>query len=94
MKQYKIKDNVDLKELEKFGFENADFNEKYMIRYIADNHNKTFGESPEEHYRTLYFDRKTKEIYSYHDYFDEEISMDKKWIQDLIEKGLVEEQND
>lgn len=76
------------------GFEYDDFNEKFIIRYIADNHNKTFGESPEEHYRTLYYYKETKEIYSYHDYFDEEINMDKKWIQDLIEKGLVEEQND
>lgn len=76
----KIKDNVDLKELEKFGFEQADFNEKYLIRYIYIN--------KEVNYETLYVNKNTREIFAYDDYQDEKILMQNEWINDIAD--LVE----
>ena len=77
----KIKDNVDLKELEKFGFEQADFNKDYLIKYIYID--------KEINYETLYIDKNTREITAYDDYADEEIPIQKEWIEnieDLVEK--------
>lgn len=76
----KIKDNVDLKELKKFGFEQADFNEKYLIRYIYID--------KEINYETLYVDKNTRIIFAYDDYADEVIPMQDNWIEDI--KDLVE----
>lgn len=76
----KIKDNVDLKELEKFGFEQADFNETYLIRYIYID--------KEINYETLYVDKNTKEIFAYDDYQDEKIAIQDEWINDIA--NLVE----
>ena len=76
----KIKDNVDLKELEKYGFENADFNKKYMIRFIYID--------KEINYETLYIDKDTKEIFAYDDLQDEKIIMQDEWIKDIAD--LVE----
>ena len=82
----KIKDNVDLKELEKFEFEQADFNETYLIRYIYID--------KEINYETLYVDKNTKEIFAYDDYQDEKIAIQDEWINDiadLVEKvGKIE----
>lgn len=76
----KIKDNVDLKELGKFGFEKADFNETYLIRYIYID--------KEINYETLYIDKNTKEIFAYDDYQDEKIPIQDEWIKDIAD--LVE----
>ena len=76
----KIKDNVDLKELEKFEFEEADFNETYLIRYIYID--------KEINYETLYVDKNTKEIFAYDDYQDEKIAIQDEWINDIAD--LVE----
>ena len=76
----KIKEGIDLKELEKYGFENADFNEKYMIRYIYID--------KEINYETLYIDKDTKEIFAYDDLQDKKIPMQNEWIKDI--KDLVE----
>ena len=76
----KIKNNVDLKELEKFGFEKADLNETYLIRYIYID--------KEINYETLYIDKNTKEIFAYDDYQDEKIPIQDEWINDIAD--LVE----
>lgn len=76
----KIKDNVDLKDLLFNGFEEADFNSKYLIRYIYID--------KEINYETLYIDKDTKEIFAYDDLQDKKISMQNEWIKDI--KDLVE----
>lgn len=80
----KIKDNVDLKQLLKHNFEEADFNEKYYIRYIYID--------KEINYETLYVDKNTKEIFAYDDYQDEKIPMQDEWIKDIAD--LVEKVDD
>ena len=88
----KIKDSVDLKELEKFGFTHADFNVLYMIKYIPGNLKnpiKVINEKM-EYYRTLYIDKSNKNLFAYNDFLDCEIPMKKKWIKDLIKADLVE----
>ena len=74
----KIRDDVDLKELEKFGFEyEEEDGEKYWCK---DNQHKLF----------IYEDnREIKQgkfvlIFGY-----EEVKLEEKWIQDLIKEGLV-----
>nr|DAW71677.1 MAG TPA: hypothetical protein [Caudoviricetes sp.]DAY02432.1 MAG TPA: hypothetical protein [Caudoviricetes sp.] len=77
----KIRDDVDLKELEKFGFEyEEEDGEKYWCKYLSDNQHKLF----------IYEDnREIKQgkfvlIFGY-----EEVKLEEKWIQDLIKEGLV-----
>jgi hypothetical protein len=77
----KIKDDVDLKELEKFGFEyEEEDGEKYWCKYLPDNQHKLF----------IYEDdRKIRQgdfvlIFGY-----EEVKLEEKWIQDLVKEGLV-----
>ena len=70
----------DLNELLKHNFEQADFNDKYLIRYIYIN--------KEINYETLYVNKDTKEIFAYDDYADERIPMQDEWIKDI--KYLVE----
>lgn len=78
----KIKDNVDLKELEKFGFEyEEDEGEYYWCKYLSDNEHKLF----------IYEDNreilqgKFQLIYGF-----AKVKLEEKWIQDLIKAGLVE----
>jgi len=68
-----------------YGFEIPEWNKNYWIRYVQ----------PDtlEFYRTIYYDRKTKEIYAYNDYYDETIEMDENWIADLINDSLIKEDN-
>lgn len=79
-----IKDNVDLNELEKYGFEQANFNKNYYIRYIYID--------KEINYETLYIDKNTKEIFAYDDYQDEKIPMQDEWIKDIV--NLIEKVGD
>lgn len=78
---YKIRTDIDLKELEKFGFEyEEEEGEKYWCKYLSDNQHKLF----------IYEDdREIKQgkfvlIFGY-----EEVKLEEKWIQDLIKEGLV-----
>lgn len=78
---YKIRADIDLKELEKFGFEyEEEDGEKYWCKYLSDNQHKLF----------IYEDnREIKQgkfvlIFGY-----EEVKLEEKWIQDLIKEGLV-----
>ena len=89
----KIKDNVDLKELEKFGFVNADFNELYMIKYIPDNLKKPIRVINEktEYYRTLYIDKSNKRLFAYNDYLECEIPIKTKWVNNLLIASFIEE---
>ena len=77
----KIRDDVDLKELEKFGFEyEEEDGEKYLCKYLPDNQHKLF----------IYEDdRKIRQgdfvlIFGYN-----EVELDERWIQDLIKADLV-----
>ena len=70
----------DLNELLKHNFEQADFNDKYLIRYIYID--------KEINYETLYVNKDTKEIFAYDDYADKRIPMQDEWIKDI--KYLVE----
>ena len=79
----KIRDDVDLKELEKFGFEyEEDGEKKYYCKYLPDNQHKLF----------IYEDdRKIRQgdfvlIFGYN-----EVELDESWIQDLIKADLVKE---
>lgn len=78
---YKIRADIDLKELEKFGFEyEEEEGEKYWCKYLSDNQHKLF----------IYEDnREIKQgkfvlIFGY-----EEVKLEEKWIQDLIKEGLA-----
>lgn len=79
----KIRDDVDLKELEKFEFEyEEEDGEKYYCKYLPDNQHKLF----------IYEDdRKIRQgdfvlIFGYN-----EVELDESWIQDLIKADLVKE---
>lgn len=79
----KIRDDVDLKELEKFEFEyEEEDGEKYYCKYLPDNQHKLF----------IYEDdRKIRQgdfvlIFGYN-----EVELDERWIQDLIKADLVKE---
>lgn len=81
---WKIRDDVDLKELEKFGFEyEEEDGEKYWCKYLPDNQHKLF----------IYEDdRKIRQgdfvlIFGYN-----EVELDERWIQDLIKADLVEKE--
>lgn len=78
----KIKNDVPIKELENYNFEQANFNEKYLIRYIYID--------KEINYETLYIDKNTRELFAYDDYKDEKILIVNEWINDLIQADLVE----
>jgi len=69
----------DIDELLKHNFEQADFNDKYLIRYVYID--------KEINYETLYVDKETKEIFAYDDLEDKKISMQDEWIADI--KDLI-----
>ena len=77
----KIRDDVDLKELEKFGFKyEEEDGEKYWAKYLSDNQHKLF----------IYEDNRIIKqgkfvlIFGY-----DEVDLEEKWIQDLIKANLV-----
>ena len=80
----KIKDNVNLKELEKFGFEKDGYNYYYdFIPYNEDNSNDQY----------ILVDIKTRKIYLDYidlDYFDKAVEL----LYDLIKADLVEKIED
>lgn len=77
----KIRDDVDLKELEKFEFEREeDDGEKYWCKYLSDNQHKLFIY---ENDREIKQGRFTL-IFGY-----DEVELEEKWIQDLIKANLV-----
>ena len=76
----KIKDNVDLKELEKFGFENDGYN--YYYDFIPYNEDTSNGQY-------VLVDIKTRKIYLDYidlDYFDKSVEL----LYDLIKADMVE----
>ena len=78
---WKIRDDVDLKELEKFGFEyEEEDGEKYWCKYLSDNQHKLFIYKDDRKIRQGKFVL----IFGY-----EEVKLEEKWIQDLIKANLV-----
>lgn len=78
---WKIRDDVDLKELEKFGFEyEEEDGEKYWCKYLSDNQHKLFIYKDDRKIRQGKFVL----IFGY-----EEVKLEEKWIQDLVKEGLV-----
>lgn len=78
----KIKDEIPLKELEKFGFEyETDEDEEYWCKYLSDNEHKLF--IYEDDRKIL--QGKFQLIYGF-----AMVDLDEKWIQDIIQAGLVE----
>jgi hypothetical protein len=78
----KIKEEVDLKELERFGFVyETDEDEEYWCKYLSDNEHKLF--IYEDDRKIL--QGKFQLIYGF-----AMVDLDEKWIQDIIQAGLVE----
>lgn len=77
----KIRNDIDLKQLEKFGFEyEEEDKEKYWCKYLPDNQHKLFIY---ENDREIKQGRFTL-IFGY-----DEVELEEKWIQDLIKANLV-----
>lgn len=77
----KIRDDVDLKELEKFEFEREeDDGEKYWCKYLSDNQHKLFIYEDDREIKQGRFTL----IFGY-----DEVELEEKWIQDLIKANLV-----
>lgn len=73
-----IKDNVDLKQLEKFGFEN------YKYRY---------GRDVDEEWLII-VDKKTRQIENWNFLYGSYKKDIEKYIEDLIQAGLVEKREE
>lgn len=82
----KIRDEVDLKELEKFGFEyeNED-NEYYWCKYLNDNEHKLFIYEDDREI----IQGKFQLIFGF-----ARVDLEEKWIKDLIQANLVEKVSD
>ena len=77
----KIRADIDLKQLEKFGFEyEEEDEEKYWCKYLPDNQHKLFIYEDD---REIKQGRSTL-IFGY-----DEVELEEKWIQDLIKANLV-----
>lgn len=77
----KIRDDVKLEELEKFGFEyEEEDGEKYWCKYLPDNQHKLFIYEDDRKIRQGKFVL----IFGY-----EEVKLEEKWVQDLIKANLV-----
>ena len=76
----KIIDDMDLKELEKFGFEHEEDGEKYWCKYLPDNQHKLFIYEDEREIKQGRFTL----LFGY-----DEVELEDKWIQDLIKANLV-----
>lgn len=83
----KIKDSIDLKELEKFGFEN-NYNDKYLIKSYKDRFSQ-------DDYMTVSKEDKIIRIQHYQDeYGATNIIGMSDLLYDLIQEGLVEKVSD
>ena len=77
----KIRDDIDLKELEKFGFEyEEDDEEEYWCKYLPDNQHKLFIYEDDREIKQGRFTL----LFGY-----DEVELEDKWIQDLIKANLV-----
>ena len=77
----KIRDDIDLKELEKFGFEyEEDDEEEYWCKYLPDNQHKLFIYKDD---REIKQGRYTL-LFGY-----DEVELEDKWIRDLIKANLI-----
>lgn len=87
---YKIKDNVDLKELEKYGYRIYDEYSDELIYYktLYSNYEPNDGYSE---WFSLCVDATTRKIFINSDWIDEDYDIDKCLIKDLIEANLIEE---
>ena len=82
----KIKANVDLKELEKYGFEyEYEDGENYWCKYLSDNTHKLFIYEDDREI----IQGKFQLIFGF-----ARVDLEEKWIKDLIKAGLVEKIND
>lgn len=78
-----------MSELSKYGFQY----DLVWFRYIyegVDLETKDEDEYIEKNYKTLYVDNKTRRLYAYNDYNEEEIPLKKEYYRDLEEAGLIE----
>ena len=76
----KIKENVDLKGLEKYGFEETRHYEYYVKTYMLDNYSIK-----------IYIDEEERQIYIRNNNYDSDFSSElPNVIYDLIRDGLVE----
>lgn len=77
----KIRADIDLKQLEKFGFEYEEEDvEKYWCKYLPDNRHKLFIYEDDREIKQGRFTL----IFGY-----DEVELEEKWIQDLIKANLV-----
>ena len=77
----KIRDDIDLKELEKFGFEyEEDDEEEYWCKYLPDNQHKLFIYEDDREIKQGRFTL----LFGY-----DEVELEDKWIQDLIKANLI-----
>ena len=82
--ELKIRNDVDLKELEKFGFEyEEEDEEKYWCKYLPDNQHKLFIYEDDREIKQGEFTL----IFGY-----DEVELEERWIQDLIKANLVVEE--
>jgi len=86
----KIKDNTDLKELEKFGFELDECGLYYKKDFIAE-----YFDGEENHQILIYISKRNIVLevmnndYTYHS-FDDEVGGIENTLYDLIQAGIVE----
>ena len=70
---YLISKKIRINQLFNYGFEQSE-NEQYYIRYIyEENDIEKEREESGYGYKTLYVDKKTRELFAYNDYNDERI---------------------
>jgi len=90
----KIKDNVDLKELEKFGFRVDDWNWAYNHAYeipLCVKQIKQFNKRKNVHFLDVHIENRIiKLVDVYCSFLIEKEKIPRKYIQDLIDAGLVE----
>lgn len=88
---YLISKKIRINQLFNYGFEQCE-NEQYYIRYIYEEYDvEKEREESGYGYKTIYVDKKTREIFAYNDYNDERIPMQLSWIKDLLDDNLIEE---
>lgn len=88
---YLISKKIRINQLFNYGFEQSE-NEQYYIRYIYEEYDiEKEREESGYGYKTLYVDKKTRELFAYNDYNDERIPMQLNWIKDLLDDNLIEE---
>lgn len=90
----KIKDDVDLKELKKFGFEEISFdysNNQDLEVSIYIKNIKQINKKKNVRFLKVFIENRIIKLKEIHfGYFINRKKLDKKYIQDLIQAGLVE----